>query len=26
LRGCRAFLLGGEGLVVEDAGEVPAVA
>src|SRR5207237_8819056 len=26
LRGCRAFLLGGEGLVAEDAGEVPAVA
>jgi hopanoid-associated phosphorylase len=26
LRGCRAFLLGGEGLVADDAGEVPAVA
>ena len=26
LRGCRAFLLGGEGLVAEDGGEVPAVA
>jgi hypothetical protein len=26
LRGCRAFLLGGEGLVAEDAGEVPVVA
>jgi adenosylhomocysteine nucleosidase len=26
LRGCRGFLLGGEGLVAEDAGEVPAIA
>ncbi|WP_375413808.1 phosphorylase [uncultured Bradyrhizobium sp.] len=26
LRGCRGFLLGGESLVVEDAGEVPAIA
>ena len=26
LRGCRAFLLGGEGLVAVDAGEVPAIA